>query len=156
VPKVTTFCALIVLVAIGWVACTSGDSVPVTSPSFAVGGTEKCKDTKSFAAKDEVGPPWSITAPAGKVIAEVCVKAGPKVYLTSSNTTISVNGTPCFDVTGIGTRTVTVTNNPGRIGNICKGISHIQVNFGPRPSPTPQPSPSPSPTPTPTPTPTPY
>jgi len=147
------YCALIAFGAVGWIACTSSDSTPVTSPSFsqpANPGTEKCTDGgKTWEAKDENGAPWTLTAPAGEVVTEVCVKAGNNVYITNSNGTISVNGTPCFDVTGINTPTVTVTNNAGHVGNICNGISHIQANFGPAPSPSPSPSPSPTPSPSP-------
>jgi hypothetical protein len=140
----------LMLTAVAWVACTSGDTTSpsaentaLTTPLASV-GTEKCTDLGSWDAKDEVGPPWSITAPAGQVVNEVCVKAGNQVYTATfppSNQTIFVNGTPCFRVTGLGTPTVRVRNAAGHIGNICKGISHIQVRFGPGPSPSPSPSP---------------
>ncbi len=139
----------LVLSAVAWVACTSGDS---TSPSaesapltpLASIGTEKCSDFGTFSVKDEVGPPWSITAPAGQVVTTVCVKAGTQAYVTNSNGIIFVGSTPCFQVQGLGTATVLVTLANGFVGNICKGISHIEAGFGPAPTPTPTPSPSPS------------
>jgi hypothetical protein len=136
--------ASLMLTAVVWVACTSGDTTSpgtesVAGPLAAV--TEQCPAT--FTTKDEVGPPWSITAPAGQVVASVCVKAGTQVYIATfppSNQTIFVNSTPCFRVTGLGTPTVTVRNAAGHIGSICKGISHIVVTFGPGPSPSPSPT----------------
>jgi hypothetical protein len=143
--------AAIALSAVVYAACTSDGSPPTTAnePAFVVGGTEKCEDFGTFTAKDEVGPPWSITAPAGQVVTEVCVKAGPYAYVTSTNGIIYVNGTPCFNVTGLDTETVRVRRADGFIGNICKGISHIEANFGPGPTPSPSPSPSPSSSPSP-------
>ena len=149
-PKSAGILTGLVLSAVAWVACTSGDS---TSPSaeaaaltpLASIGTEKCSDFGTFPAKDEVGPPWSITAPAGQVVTTVCVKAGNQAYVTSSNGIIFVGSTPCFRVRDLGTRTVRVTRADGFVGNICKGISHIQAGFGPGPSPSPSPTPTPTP-----------
>lgn len=139
--------AAVALSAIVYAACTSEGSAPTmaSEPTVADVGTEKCSDFGSFTSKDEVGPPWSITASAGQVVTEVCVKAGTQVYITSSNGIIYVGSTPCFRVTGLGTATVRVRNAAGHVGNICKGISHIEVNFGPGPTPTPTPTPTSSP-----------
>jgi hypothetical protein len=124
-----------------WIACSSIDEK--VAPNFDAGGTEKCSDDPTFVSddKDEIGPTWSITAGGNQVITEVCVKAGPKVYYSTGGT-ISVNGTQCFTVTGIGTPTVTVSNAAGHIENICKSISNIETTFGPAPSPSPSPSPT--------------
>jgi hypothetical protein len=152
------FLLFVIFGAITWVACSSSDNIAPTAPSFVPNGstgTEKCEDFGSWEDKDEVGPPWSITADPGDVIDVVCLKAGTKVYIATSDGTISVNGTPCFDISGIGTGTVTATNNAGHVGNICKGISHIEVRFEPAPSPSPSPSPEPSPSPSPSPDPSP-
>ena len=124
------------------VACSTGDTMAPSSTTAMI-ATEKCTDVGTWAAKDEIGPPWSLTAPANKAVKSVCVKAGTKIYARTTNGTISVNGTPCFVVSGLGTPTVTAANAPGHVGNICKGISHIEVKFGPAPSPSPSPSPSP-------------
>ena len=93
--------AAVALSAIAYAACTSEGSAPTMASEPAVAGvaTEKCSDFGSFTTKDEVGPPWSITAPAGQVVTEVCVKAGNQVYITSSNGIIYVGSTPGFQVT---------------------------------------------------------
>lgn len=131
--------ASMVLGVVVWTACSTDDSMAPLSSTALI--TEKCSDVGTWARKDEVGPPWSLTAPAGKVVKSVCVKAGTQVYTRTTNGTISVNGTSCFVVSGLGTPTVTVANAPGHVGSICKGISHIEVKFGPAPSPSPSPSP---------------
>src|SRR5688572_8333608 len=98
--------ASILLGAVVWTACSTGDNM-APSTTTALIATEKCSDEGTWAAKDESGPPWSITAPANQVVTAVCVKAGNQVYPRSTNGTIRVEGTACFRVTGLGTPTVT-------------------------------------------------
>jgi hypothetical protein len=153
--KSATLLATVLLTAVAWVACTSDTTTSPTSPGL--GGVsssalflqtgDHCNEFGPFDAKDEVGPPWRIDAPSGQLVAEVCVKAGNAAYYTDQNGVISVSGTPCFLVQGLGTSFVRVTLATGYVGNICKGISHITANFGPAPSPSPSPSPSASPSP---------
>ena len=96
--------AFIALGVVVWVACTGSEQPTAPDaldrPSFASGGvpggTDKCPSGEN--AKDESGPPWSITAPAGQVIGSVCVKAGTYVYIASADGVISRNGTSCFVV----------------------------------------------------------
>ncbi|WP_322806515.1 hypothetical protein [Thermanaerothrix sp.] len=104
---------------------------------------------------------WAITAPAGKVFTEVAVKAGAEqsgggCFYTQSDRIIYISNNACYQVSGIGTGTVTVTQLTNN--NICKGISHIEGIYGdpvmPSPSPSETVTPTESATPTETVTPT--
>jgi hypothetical protein len=156
-PAPMIFTAVVIAAAFIVAACS--DSRSPVSPGAAIGGETAANPnagqgncgTGTF--KDETAP-YTITAPAGQVFTAVWVKAGSTqngggcVLLTTAIDT-------CYNVSGLGTSTVTVTNTgaPG-----CFGISHIEGVVGtptPTPTPTPKPTPTPTPDPKPTPTPTP-
>jgi hypothetical protein len=71
-----------------------------------------------------------ITAPAGSVILQVAIKAGPGCILFPPATS-----NDCYSVEGLGTGTVTITRIGS--GSACKEISHIEFVVGPgEPPPT--------------------
>lgn len=86
--------------------------------------------------------------PSGYVVIKVCVKAGTHTYKYTTNTTQG-----CYNISGIGTRSVQVTRDHNRD---CKDISHVSIKKGqPQTSPSPSPSASPSVSPSPSPSPSP-
>jgi hypothetical protein len=77
------------------------------------------------------------TAPAGKVITRVAVKAGVPCWFTPESVpaggtyTFAFDGAPCYVVAGLGSTTVTVRRVGA--GPSCKDISHIEYVAGPPP-----------------------
>jgi hypothetical protein len=68
-----------------------------------------------------------LTAPDGRVITRVAIKAGTECYFTAEgatgDVTIDVFGEACYRVEGLGTASVTVTRIGG--GPACKDISNV-------------------------------
>ena len=97
----------------------------------------------------------SLTAPSGKVVNSICIKSGSNMFGDGHSDRLTTNTTyenGCYEVTGIGSQTVTVKKVGS--GNNCQDLSHVDVYFNvPQPSPTFTPINSPTVTPTLTPTP---
>lgn len=127
------------------------------STVYAHGGqNNECEDTKDIESGSEDLKTYS--APSGQVVTGVCIKSGTNMF-GDSHSEVLGNGTyenNCYEVSGIGTQTVTVKRIGS--GNNCQGLSHIDVYSGPTPTSTPSITQSPTPSPTPggsNPTPTP-
>lgn len=104
--------------------------------------------------KDDHGPSFSRTAPAGKVIVEVCVKGGQLKRTTSINGFLKDidNDKNCWQVSGIGTASASATKTGN--GPDCPDISHASFRSASVVTPTNTTCPTPTPTRTATPTPT--
>jgi hypothetical protein len=120
-----------------------------TGTSLAV--PDNCPDGGDW-NKDEHSP-FSRTAPAGKVIVEVCVKGGQLKRTTSVNGFLKDidNDKNCWQVSGIGTSNASAVKTGS--GSDCPDISHASFRSAVA-SPTPTHTTCPTPTRTATPTPT--
>jgi hypothetical protein len=100
--------------------------------------------------KDEVGPPWSLSAPSGYVWYQVGIKAATDCFKTKSNGEVA----GCYEVSGLGTDTLTVRDLPDAPSE-CHAVSHILGKYQQEePTDTPRPTNTPEdPTETPTDTP---
>jgi len=130
------------LLAAGLSACTdaTGPLQPdkSLSPSFSRGQTGQCFAPLGVAAT-QVEPGYDgnviVTAPAGRFVLQVAVKAGTQCWFTPANAsgsfTITIDGAPCYVVEGLGSEQATVTRvGPGPS---CKDISHVDVALGAAP-----------------------
>ena len=91
---------------------------------FASGVPDEQKSDSDGNPSDTVWGP----AEAGSVVSAVCIKAGTyKVSTGSDGTLLGEGGTACYEVSGIGTDTVTVTKIGE--GSGCKDISHFEVKL---------------------------
>jgi hypothetical protein len=76
------------------------------------------------------------TAPAGRIVSQVAVKAGTRCWFTPANAsgsfTITIDGAPCYVVAGLGSERVTVIRVGA--GPSCKDISHVDVALGAAPA----------------------
>jgi hypothetical protein len=80
------------------------------------------------------------TAPAGRTIVSVCIKSGNNMFGANKHSNALGNDqyeSNCYDVSGVGTATVTVARLGS--GNACQAISHIDVVLGASPSAPPAP-----------------
>lgn len=126
-------------------------------PAIADGGrNHECENAQG---KTEAGNQNSLsyTAPSGKIVTGVCIKSGTNMFNGDGHSdTITSNGSienNCYNITGIGTQTVTVSRQGS--GSTCQGLSHIDVYYSVASTPTPTTiTPTPTQTSTPTVTPT--
>jgi hypothetical protein len=122
--KSATTLASLLLGAVAWTACSTGDNPTVTEPSLVDQSTlpsvtQHCPDGGK---KTEVNDGFTSTTkyysyPIGKI----CVKAGTKAYSTSYNGTF---GYGCYKVWGLGTKYIKIKET-GYSG--CKDISYFVV-----------------------------
>ena len=95
---------------------------------------------------DDTGVNTPFDAPSGEIVTGVCIKSGSDTFagglqhsgLITADGLYGVND--CYEVSGIGTSTVSVTLNSQASG--CKDVSHIDVNTGPELTPTPTATPT--------------
>ncbi|HEX5141952.1 MAG TPA: hypothetical protein VFX19_13495, partial [Dehalococcoidia bacterium] len=77
------------------------------------------------------------TVEADEVVTGVCIKSGANMFPPDTHSGVLDNGTyenDCYQVSGVGTQTVTVTRI-GTPSSTCQAISHIDVVFEQAPPP---------------------
>ena len=85
---------------------------------------------------DARGSSTTLSAPAGRVVTRIALKAGPNCFITpegiTGNFTFDADRVPCYVVEGLGSPTVTVR----RVGNgrHCKDIGNVQMLSGAPPA----------------------
>jgi hypothetical protein len=126
--------ALAALSVLGFLAAFSGAFS--SSPALAVpgggGSTGNCLGGGASKIENP-GDTTTLTAPAGQVITQVAIKAGTTCYISPIGTLGSITLGGCYEVTGLGTATVTVTRTGS--GPECKEISHIEYITSSAPPP---------------------
>lgn len=122
---------------------------------FADGGNNnECEDAQETSYVGGTENERSFTTPSGENVDGVCIKSGSGMFGDTHSESLA-NGTyesGCYQVTGVGTNTVTVTKLLD--GSECKGISHLDIYYS-RSQVTPTPTETITPTPTDRVTPTP-
>jgi hypothetical protein len=138
------------------VACLTIASAKLNASQVQANGgrNNECEDAQAKSVEQSQDAVTYATS-NGNVVTGVCIKAGNDMFGDGHSESLP-NGTyqdGCYTIGGVGTSLVTVK----RLfeAETCKGISHIDVYFGPVPTNTPIPTVTPHPTDTLTPSPTP-
>ena len=112
------------------VASLALSSAALLAPSLVLadgdGSPEACKTDFDATGNADL---YTYTAPDGGIVTGVCIKSGANMFGENKHSDVLGNGTyenECYEVSGVGTSTVTV-ERIGDAGPSCQALSHIDV-----------------------------
>jgi hypothetical protein len=117
-----------ILAAVTAAVLVASMAVLIANPADASGdgSPAACETGVQAGGSQEVR---TYTAPSGKIVEGVCIKSGSQQFGGAKHSGVLGNGTHdggCYEVSGVGTQTVTITN----VGGYCQGLSHVDVILG--------------------------
>ena len=121
-------CALLASIGPGDRVFGVGNNSPEACSSADVTGVE--------------GDPTAVYDASPNVVAGVCIKSGDNMFGETGHSGLLGNGVyegGCYEVTGVGTTTVTVARLAS--GPTCQNIGHVDIDLGDPPPPPPPPPP---------------